>query len=1289
MKPSEEHESLIVALEADSAEHVLQVLAGHNSKHADVDTKELLQTMPQKQKLRCCKALRMQATRAIEELQSSDPSTQKQQTTAAKEDADIEEQDVAAELLRNIALLCTVLLSNDVKAVPGDLWETAVLLHDNALLAAAEWPDVQDAVASLCMAWWQVGAAGKEAIVAQTLPYLLVRALSLNRSADVKRCYTMRQALSLLDFEDETIDDLKRLLLRAAFSPTFLRCKEGRRYLAHLFTLEPQMVRELGAIIRNQIPSGRKSVLEAYGEILYRAWRESTAACLLEVENQVQGLMQAAISASTQPMAAALRTVLDGFHREKAAPGVDALLLRLYRPILFRALAAANPAVRRNALGVLLDAFPLQDPDASNEETDELLSKQFGHLGDALGDSVPAVRQAAVSGVCKLLNTFWELIPGAVTAGFLKRIAGELAFDGACVGVRAAAVSGLAALAQNPLTHPLMKKMLPTLRPLIWDSAVAVRVALADMLLAIGSLRDLSFVDVVPLDTLLNVLATDSAPVAQRVHRLLVPSYFPGPEDGPACVAALLRQCPEAGKAFCLQLAGSNGASVPVEHVVALVVALRDHVLACAPEAMPEGTPRHPANATRNGKRKKKGDPQPQASAIQAAETPEAWEGLLEGLASLCEGLSQCEEAGELAGEQSLFTGAHLDTLLGLATSPSARSAVLRIAAAIPDSAASASLHSRCLSQLLTSTSGPPSQAELRSALSCLSGADDMAALLDHIITALDAKRPLSAGSRAAKHLRMSPDSALRCLDAMLADEGLRLALLTSQMVTDLLPVLQSLAQQSAHALISGVSATFPGDHAPDDTDPDGINGKDKVANPSLAFPSASIYCRTALHLQLTTAIVSAATLHNDQSLHAHNNDHAELMDGMDEAFPLEAEGDHPNGAPSTGMWQNVGAEAVHEAVSHAQELLSSLQAIDVVVNFTGDLRQSQGQAVRAPKRGRRGKGPPPEAVDGSLGRAALLHSATRSLLGAVALAADAARLLQWGSAGGESAESACALASDLVQWTCRLAARAPEGNQPDWTAVAGATLGHAGKLALHMHAAHKQASASAMPVRSESTLTLATTLLQAGVSSSESWRIAALRPFLTGLVAGLCRQSSTSEDCSWVGPLAAAVGEEVMDSLAAEDGAEEGTAKGRKKGPAKEAADADTENVPQNAQAPGNTGPGQQMTAFKPSHPFVKAVLQAASFSKVQPEMALCAASLAAASQEPGRSGIGAIQLTVLAGFKGAGSRDPQKQYADVLTILEGVHGKLEAEQPNSKESASTAHECMQTMLHALVLPQ
>ncbi len=58
-------------------------------------------------------------------------------------------------------------------------------------------------------------------------------------------------------------------------------------------------------------------------------------------------------------------------------------------------------------------------------------------------------------------------------------------------------------------------------------------------------MRDLSVVDVVPLDVLLEALGSDARPVAERVHRLLLPSYFGSPEEGPACIAALLRQNPE------------------------------------------------------------------------------------------------------------------------------------------------------------------------------------------------------------------------------------------------------------------------------------------------------------------------------------------------------------------------------------------------------------------------------------------------------------------------------------------------------------------------------------------------------------------------------------------------------------------------------------------------------------------------------------------------------------------------------------------------------------------------
>ena len=55
----------------------------------------------------------------------------------------------------------------------------------------------------------------------------------------MKRCHTLRAALPLLDFEDDgSIGDLKSLLLRAAFSPPFLRLSEGRRFLSSLFGLQ-------------------------------------------------------------------------------------------------------------------------------------------------------------------------------------------------------------------------------------------------------------------------------------------------------------------------------------------------------------------------------------------------------------------------------------------------------------------------------------------------------------------------------------------------------------------------------------------------------------------------------------------------------------------------------------------------------------------------------------------------------------------------------------------------------------------------------------------------------------------------------------------------------------------------------------------------------------------------------------------------------------------------------------------------------------------------------------------
>ena len=46
--------------------------------------------------------------------------------------------------------------------------------------------------------------------------------------------------------------------------------------------------------------------------------------------------------------------------------------------------------------------------------------------------------------------------------------------------------------------------------------------------MACRRVRELHFVDIVDVQQLLDVMGQDVAPVAQRIQKLLLPSYFPG-----------------------------------------------------------------------------------------------------------------------------------------------------------------------------------------------------------------------------------------------------------------------------------------------------------------------------------------------------------------------------------------------------------------------------------------------------------------------------------------------------------------------------------------------------------------------------------------------------------------------------------------------------------------------------------------------------------------------------------------------------------------------------------------
>ena len=59
-----------------------------------------------------------------------------------------------------------------------------------------------------------------------------------------------------------------------------------------------------------------------------------------------------------------------------------------------------------------------------------------------------------------------------------------------------------------------------------------VREAMASLLVAVSKTRALHFYEVVPLDALLAVMASDAPSVSHKIQQMLVPSYFPNPEEG-------------------------------------------------------------------------------------------------------------------------------------------------------------------------------------------------------------------------------------------------------------------------------------------------------------------------------------------------------------------------------------------------------------------------------------------------------------------------------------------------------------------------------------------------------------------------------------------------------------------------------------------------------------------------------------------------------------------------------------------------------------------------------------
>lgn len=154
------------------------------------------------------------------------------------------------------------------------LFDTIELLH-NILIPLSDMFNgavgLKVMVSRLCEAWWTKQESGAENLVTQLIPYLLLSSLGPSSSdADVKRLYSIRAAILLLDFEDSSIETIRTLLLRCFLHQTFLKSAEGRRFLSFTFTININLHAYILAIVKPQLASTVRGVASWYGDVLFR-----------------------------------------------------------------------------------------------------------------------------------------------------------------------------------------------------------------------------------------------------------------------------------------------------------------------------------------------------------------------------------------------------------------------------------------------------------------------------------------------------------------------------------------------------------------------------------------------------------------------------------------------------------------------------------------------------------------------------------------------------------------------------------------------------------------------------------------------------------------------------------------------------------------------------------------------------------------------------------------------------------------------------------------------------------
>uniref|UniRef100_T1IVR8 Methyltransferase domain-containing protein n=1 Tax=Strigamia maritima TaxID=126957 RepID=T1IVR8_STRMM len=444
---------------------------------------------------------------------------------------EVKKFDSGCSVLNGIATIALLTLEQSTDNIPEGLVQTAVILNGILISLPSSQFKLKTAIAVLCEKWCSSKIDGRKNLFTNLFIYLLQKVTAEKYlKLDIKRLWNLRNEFNSISFQNEAGKTTKQLLLACIKSSNLLNNNDGLKILSCILCLDKEVMLELHKAAKENLPFCTRLQARAYGEIFCKAWSVMTGDMKEKFEHDcIQDVMFHAIHAKANPRSPFpnLKEFLSVFHSLRHQKDIGTMVFKLYEPILWRSFTVPSSTVRGNTAAILIDTFPLENVELSNNENDEWQQKQFALITALLMDPCPNIRMMAAHGVGIICDRYWAMIPNNVIHKWVMTLIDELRFDAASVGVRVNVFKGLTRLLNNPLSHQFLKNVLPKVQGSFHDVSETVRVAVVELLLKLINQKSIEYWTVVSPDHLFARLAVDTPPVARRIVKLLKTSFFP------------------------------------------------------------------------------------------------------------------------------------------------------------------------------------------------------------------------------------------------------------------------------------------------------------------------------------------------------------------------------------------------------------------------------------------------------------------------------------------------------------------------------------------------------------------------------------------------------------------------------------------------------------------------------------------------------------------------------------------------------------------------------------------